>query len=353
MPSPKLDWRLLIPVLLLSLLGLFILGSIAPQQLFNQSLFLAISALVFCLFAFTDFRVFFSLNYFLYLFSLLFLFSPVLFGTHSRGALRWLQIGEFSLQPSEIVKPFLLITFSVLANSSLTKKYFLLILSFLVPALIIFFQPDLGTVLVLMVGWITIFISKIPVKALVTLALVVIFVVPASWFILRPYQKQRLITFVNPYQDPLGAGYHVIQSITAVGSGQILGRGLGHGTQSQLRFLPEHYTDFVFASISEELGLIGAILILGLYLGLAHRLYIISQTITHPVASHFTLGVLSMLTFQLFINIGMNMGIAPITGITLPFLSYGGSSLLSLAIMLGLLNSISLYATKTPHFQIR
>jgi len=177
-------------------------------------------------------------------------------------------------------------------------------------------------------------------------------VFPLGQLALRPYQRDRLLTFINPTRDPLGRGYHVIQSLIAVGSGQIFGRGLGHGTQSQLKFLPEYHTDFVFASLTEELGFVGGILVIILFLFLLRRIYSISQTAPSVSASLFCLSSLAMLAFQIFINIGMNMGLAPVTGITLPFLSYGGSSLLSLGVLLGLLNSISAASVKIASDQI-
>lgn len=349
----KIDWWLLMPISLLLILGLLILRSIAPQQLIPQTIFLLVSIVAFCVFAFTDFRVFFSLYLPLYFISLALLILPILFGIHSHGALRWLQFGTFSLQPSEVIKPFLLLAFTVFATSKSSRKYLWLCLAFIVPAFLIFNQPDLGSTLVLAVGWLTVCISKISSKALLVVAGIAISLLPITWLVLKPYQKQRLFTFVDPYKDPLGAGYHVIQSITAVGSGQLFGRGLGQGTQSQLRFLPEHHTDFIFASLSEELGFTGSSIILALYLWLLYRIYTISQATPVPAAAHYALGTLSMLVFQIFINVGMNMGIAPITGITLPFLSSGGSSLLSLGITIGLLASISRQARAGSFFQIR
>ena len=168
-----------------------------------------------------------------------------------------------------------------------------------------------------------------------------ILIMPVYGFILRDYQRQRLITYVNPYSDPLGNGYHIIQSLIAVGSGGLFGRGLGRGTQSQLRFLPEHHTDFIFASVAEELGFAGSVVIISLFLALLWRIYRISQTTVDNIATVFCLSIASMLTFQIFINIGMNIGLVPVTGITLPFVSSGGSSLISLAIMMGMVNSVS------------
>ena len=338
----KIDWWLVVPTLLLLFIGLVVLRSVAPSLVLYQGLFLIIAVIVFLIFSATDFQIPFTLFLPSYLFSIIFLILPSLFGLYTRGTLRWIQIGQFSLQPSEIIKPFLLITFSVLAASEFRHKSLLLFASFIVPVLIIFLQPDLGTALIISVGWITVLFSRLRLKHIfIGLLALGIFVYPATHFFLKSYQKDRLLTYVDPYRDPLGQGYHVIQSLIAVGSGQFFGRGLGHGTQSQLRFLPEHHTDFIFASLSEELGFVGSTIVITLFAVLLWRIYRISHQTTHPAGSLFCLSVLAMLAFQIFVNIGMNMGIAPITGITLPFLSYGGSSLLSLSITLGLINSIS------------
>lgn len=352
--KPRIDWWLVTPSFFLLVISLVILRSIAPAQLIDQLVFSLIAIVVFVILSLIDYRIFFSLHLPLYVASVLFLITPLVFGIHSGGALRWLQFGQVSIQPSEIVKPFLLITFAMIATSKYFRRLPLLIISFLLPAGIIFFQPDLGTSLVLGIGWLTIFVSRLPsVKAALGLMFICLLILPSGWFFLKSYQKDRLLTFVNPYQDPLGRGYHVIQSITAVGSGQFWGRGLGHGTQSQLKFLPERHTDFIFASISEELGFFGSILVLALLFLFLHRIFRLSQTTTDPTAFFFCLACLSLLSFQVFINIGMNLGLAPVTGITLPFLSYGGSSLVSLAIITGLLHSISRFSfSNSPPFPI-
>lgn len=333
----KIDWWLALPALFLTLTGLLVLRSITPQLFSNQLLFSGVSAAFFLLFSSLDYQILKSLHLPIFIISILFILSPYLLGIHTRGAKRWLQVGQYTLQPSEIAKPFLLNSFSSLSQSPL-----FLFLVFLPPWLIIFFQPDLGTSLVIFSGWSVIFLSRFSPKSVLTFLLIVAtLIVPVYAFLLRPYQRDRLRTFINPYHDPLGQGYHVIQSQIAVGSGQFLGRGLGHGTQSQLRFLPEQHTDFIFASLSEELGFVGVFSIFILFSLLFWRIYDISRRQTNSIVSVFCLSSLSLLAFQTFINIAMNMGIAPITGITLPFLSYGGSSLLSLGIHLGILNSIS------------
>jgi len=333
----KIDWWLVLPALCLTLIGLLVLRSIAPQLLPNQLLFAAISVVFYLLFSLLDYQVLKSLHLPIFIISILFLLSPYFLGVHSRGAKRWLQIGQYTLQPSEIAKPFLLNTFSSLAGSSV-----LLVSSLVPPWLIIFFQPDLGTSLVIFSGWSVIFLSRFSLKSTVSfMVFVAVLTIPVYLFVLRPYQKDRLRTFIDPYHDPLGQGYHVIQSQIAVGSGQFLGRGLGHGTQSQLRFLPERHTDFIFASLSEELGFVGVFFVITAFCLLFWRIYSISKRQISLTASYFCLSSLCLLAFQAFVNIAMNMGLAPITGITLPFLSYGGSSLLSLGIHLGIISSIS------------
>ncbi|MBI2008577.1 FtsW/RodA/SpoVE family cell cycle protein [Candidatus Amesbacteria bacterium] len=333
----KVDWWLALPALLLALIGLLVLKSIAPDLFINQLLFAAVSLVFFLIFSSLDYQILKSLHLPIFLVLLIFLLSPYFLGIHSRGAKRWLQTGQFTLQPSEIAKPFILNTFSSFAASPV-----LLIFSLIPSWLIVFFQPDLGTSLVIFSGWAVIFLSRFSLRSsFFFIALVAVLTIPVYLFGLRSYQKDRLRTFINPYHDPLGQGYHVIQSQIAVGSGQFLGRGLGHGTQSQLRFLPERHTDFIFASLSEELGFVGVTSVFVLYSFLFWRIYNVSQRQINPTASVFCLSSLSLLAFQSFINIAMNMGIAPITGITLPFLSSGGSSLLSLGIHLGILNSIS------------
>ncbi|MGL4500081.1 MAG: FtsW/RodA/SpoVE family cell cycle protein, partial [Planktothrix sp.] len=159
----------------------------------------------------------------------------------------------------------------------------------------------------------------------------------------QDYQKMRLIGFLNPEQDPLGSGYHLIQSRIAIGSGQLYGRGLNQGTQTQLNFIPEQHTDFIFSAVGEELGFIGCIAVLAVFWFICLRLVIIAQTAKDSFGSLIAIGVLCMLLFQVFVNIGMNIGVAPVTGIPLPFLSYGRSSLLSNWIAIGIVQSVANY----------
>lgn len=336
----KIDLWLVIPVLLLCCISLLLLGATTPDQAKFQAIFMLVSALAFLVVSQSDFVSFISAHKLFYIFSCVFLILPYFFGLVSRGANRWLQVGQFSLQPSEIIKPFLFITFAALATSNIRFKTLILLASFSIPAALIFLQPDLGTTLVMSAGWLVVFLSRMSIKKTILGGLcLLIILIPSYSLLLLPYQKDRLQTFINPYSDPLGRGYHIIQSIIAVGSGGLFGRGLGHGTQSELQFLPENHTDFIFASISESFGFFGSLLVIALYIILLSRIYTISKRATNPTVSLWTLAVMGSLAFQIFVNIGMNIGLAPVTGITLPLLSYGGSSLLSLGLTLGLLNS--------------
>lgn len=344
--SSYFDWWLIISAVLLVVMGLTVIRSVFPSLFLFQLIFAMTAVAVFILIASIDHRIFQALYLPIYFGSLFFLITPLFFGSHTRGVLRWLQFGQISIQPSELVKPFLLLAFVMLPSKWR-------IIAFIFPALIIFYQPDLGTTLVLTIGWLTVFLPNFSFRRIALLGLTVsIVAAPIFWLVLKPYQRDRLLTFVDPYADPLGRGYQVIQSVISVGSGKFLGRGLGQGTQSQLRFLPERHTDFIFASLSEELGFLGAGLTLALFLIVMWRIYLLSQSAANPTVTLYALGTLTMLSFQIWVNVGMNLGLAPITGITLPFVSYGGSSLVSLGITLGILTSMN-RQTSPSSFQIR
>jgi rod shape determining protein RodA len=333
----EVKWSLFLPSLCLNILGLFLINSVAPHLFLIQTIFSIISWLVFLGWHFIDHKWLFVSYVYVYCACLLCLISVFFLGEHSRGALRWIAIGGLSLQPSELVKVGLLAVFAQVSDLKI-KLGWLIQIGLVAPVLLlIFFQPDLGTVLIVLAGWLSIFVvNYLDVRKLLILSFVALLLVPASWFVLKPYQRDRLITFIDPQHDPLGKGYHVIQSTIAVGSGELFGRGLGRGTQSQLRFLPEQHTDFIFATLSEELGFVGSITVLILYGILLFSLAKTSIAYKNKAYGSLMLGMLGMLAFQVFVNIGMNLGLAPITGVTLPYMSYGGSSLLSMGLILGL-----------------
>lgn len=211
----------------------------------------------------------------------------------------------------------------------------------------IFIQPDLGTSLTILAIWLGMLASSnISWKKTFILMLIGLMTLPTTWFFLHDYQRERLLSFAAPQQDPQGIGFHVIQSTIAVGSGGVFGRGLGRGTQSRLQFLPEFRTDFIFAFIAEELGFLGSTIILILYAIILVLIFRILIKTRERFGELVCVGVLSMLFIQIFINVGMNLGILPITGITLPLLSYGGSSLISTLICLGLVASVAKFSLK-------
>lgn len=278
----------------------------------------------------------------LYLSVLVLLVVTALIGLETRGSTRWIPLGPFNFQPSEFAKPVLILVLAHFWSTRVAswKNIFLSALIYLPFGFLIFRQPDLGTALTISFIWAIMLIgANLSFFKMLTFTIIGILVAPLSWFTLHDYQKQRIASFLSPTQDPQGIGFHVIQSMIAVGSGQLTGRGLGRGTQSRLQFLPEFRTDFIFAFIAEELGFIGSALVLALYSVLFIGLLRLLLRTDDHFLELLVIGVMGMLFFQITVNIGMNTGLLPITGITLPLLSYGGSSLITTLISLGLIAS--------------
>lgn len=313
-------------------LNILMVSSLAPQLLLKQIISWAIGILLFIIGSQINPRQIVSSKFYIFICSCIALLLPIILNNITRGSRRWIDIGIGTLQPSELVKPWLML---FLVNSN----YPLLIL---IPVLIIMLQPDLGSaisVLLLLIP-IALYNSKI-LKISLTIGVVMIILSPFIWhFALHDYQKNRIINFVNPQTDPLGKGYNVIQSKIAIGSGGFWGKGYRHGSQGQLLFLPEKHTDFMFAATTEELGFAGALLILSAYFVLIKALFDKAYTLSQDRQLFlFTLGIAFQIWAQAFINIGMNIGILPVTGIPLPFLSVGGSSVMALLFSLGIVFS--------------
>jgi rod shape determining protein RodA len=291
------------------------------------------------LFSSTDFGIPSIFSKHLYTFSILFLLVPLLIGQVTRGAVRWIPIGSLTLQPAEIVRPLLLVFFAnYITEKQLNLKRLIkaLLLLFL-PVFLIVIQPSLGVAILTVISFLGVLLASGINKKYIGMGVVVlILMAPIAFQLLAPYQKLRVEAFIDPYTDPLGAGYNSIQSIIAVGSGGFSGKGLGKGVQTQLAFLPERHTDFIFASISEEMGFIGAtLLLLGSFFILL-RLTQLMESSQTPAARAYVAGVFFVLLVQTLVNVGMNLGLLPITGLPLPLVSAGGSSLISTMIMLGL-----------------
>ena len=350
----KLDWILVITVLLLVVVGLLSIYSITREESLEifkrQLIYVVLGLFLMFIFVLFDYRIFRDNNFFLlglYFLSLFLLVSVLLIGKEVRGASSWIRIGELGFEPVELIKLVIILVLAKYFSLRHIEVYRLrhLIISglyVLFPLILILIQPELGYILVISAVWLAVVIvAGIRIRHLLILFLIGAIVFSIGWFtLLKDYQKERIESFLNPYSDPLGQGYHIIQSIIAIGSGKFFGRGLGHGTQSQLNFLPEQHTDFIFATIAEEWGFLGSVFILVLFGILLYRLVKISLASFNNFARLFSIGLATMLLFQAVINIGMNMGLLPIIGIPLPFVSYGGSSIVMSFIAIGVIQSI-------------
>lgn len=340
--SESVNWIIFIALFLLGFVGLFVLSTTNSGLFWQQSVYLLLGAIIIYVISRLDPVVLWWFAPYGYMLSVL-LIAATYFSPAIRGASRWIQIGPSQLQPSELVKPFLVLAFArAMATYSPRQLKWMLLhgILFFIPFFLVFKQPDLGTALVYGAVWITMSIGGGLSLTFLSFCIMLISVgFPYIWQHLAEFQKNRITTFLNPALDPSGAGYNALQSMIAVGSGQLFGRGLGRGTQSHLRFLPEFHTDFIFATLIEELGFAGGITLLFLYAVLLWQL--MKEYIKGLVGSTFlffyTTGLFAMILSQVVINTGMNMGIIPVTGITLPLVSYGGSSILSLSLAFGML----------------
>lgn len=351
----KLDWLLIISVLLLVSIGLLSIysSSLGRGDFLNfqkQFIFLGIGFFLMLAISFFDYRVLRNNPYLilaLYLFGLFALVGLFIFGPEIRGIRAWYKIGPISIDPVSFLKIVLIILLAKYFSMRHVKMYqiqHILLSGFYVflPASLIFFQPNLGSVIILVALWLGILIiSGIKLSHFSILAVCGILILILGWdFLLKDYQKERIISFVVPQFEPLGAGWQQAQAKIAVGSGQILGRGIGQGPQTQYGYLPKPQTDFIFAAIAEEMGLIGVAILLLLFLFVLKRIIKIAFNSRENFSRLFAVGFIFLLIFQIFIHIGMSLGIMPVIGLSLPFVSYGGSGLISLFIGLGILQSI-------------
>ncbi|MFC1645412.1 rod shape-determining protein RodA [Patescibacteria group bacterium] len=360
----KLDWVLISSVLLLLGVGLLTLYSISTVQdsglnIFQRQLVFAIGGIFLMFFiSFIDYQYFASYTRAIYIITIILMIAVLVFGSSIRGTVGWIDFGFFRLQPVELAKIFLIIS---LASFFSRKKGELgdlakIISSAVVAGIIIglvMMQPDFGSSVILMGIWGTMLLfSGIDKKYVFSLLIIGLISVAVGWFLLAPYQKERVVNLFNPERDPMGTGYNVIQSIVAVGSGGAIGKGIGQGTQSQLNFLPEKHTDFIFAVIVEESGFVGAVFVMSLFVVLFYRMKKIAENAYDNFGYLIAIGVMIMFFLQILINVGMNLGIMPVTGITLPILSYGGSSLVSIFISLGILLNISDKGKERSDFEV-
>lgn len=347
---------MLIPILLLLTLSIAVIFTSSPVLALQQFIFSALGLGLYFFLKSYDYRLIKPLIKYSYILVIVLLIITFIIGIETRGSVRWIGIGPFNIQPSELAKPVLILALAYYWSKNLpTWRNIFKSLLLLAPIwIMVFRQPDLGTSLTLAFIWGSILVAaNISIFKILLLGLIGSILTPLGWFTLEEYQKQRIISFLSPHQDPQGIGFHVIQSMIAVGSGGAIGRGLGRGTQSRLQFLPEFRTDFIFAFIAEELGFIGSFIVLLLYSSLFFTAFKILSRASDRFGELIAVGVLGMMFFQIVINIGMNSGVLPITGITLPLLSYGGSSIVTTLMSLGLVASVANFGIKRQDLEIK
>ncbi|MGB8815968.1 MAG: FtsW/RodA/SpoVE family cell cycle protein [Minisyncoccia bacterium] len=353
-----IDWILFFPTLCVSVLGLLTMNSFVGNNtyFFKQTIWLIISIISFFVLALFDFRFFRKTNIVVIIFvsALLMLLFLFVTGNVMKGALSWFNLGLLSFQPVEFVKLALII----LLSKYFSRRHIEIaniqhiivsgLYSFFVFILVLF-QPDFGSALIILLIWLgMILVSGVSKKHLFIVFALGIVSFSILWgFVLHDYQKQRIVNFLHPLADIRGAGYSAYQSTIAVGSGQILGKGVGYGTQSKLQFLPAYHTDFIFAAYAEEWGFIGVVILFGLFGVILARILFNAYYGATNFEILFGLGLSVLFMSHFIVNVGMNIGIMPVTGITFPFMSYGGTNLFISFSALGILMGMRKYKRAT------
>jgi rod shape determining protein RodA len=353
----KFDWMLFASCLALTAFGLAAIystslgsqGESPDYSNFNRQLiFLAIGLVaVFVIPAF-DYRLLSGFSKVLYVLSIVLLVAVLVFGRTVNGAKSWFGFGGFGVQPIEFVKIFIVVFLAKFFSDYSRhpgglKQIFGSGSALAVILLLVLLQPELGGAMLLLATWgAVLLISGIRRSHLLVIVLLCVVTAIVSWtFILKPYQKDRLAVFWDPTRDPVGSGYNATQSVIAIGSGEVMGKGLGFGSQSQLRFLPERQTDFIFAVISEDLGFLGVTLMMILFGIFFYRGYRLAVGSRDDFTMFLVIGIMVSIGVEIFVNVGSNLRLLPVTGVTLPFVSYGGSSLIAKFVMIGILESIA------------
>lgn len=349
------DWVIFFVTISLSAIGIINIYSATlmdnNSSLYEKQLLWFFIGLVFMLIiTFINYIHLEKLAYPIYGLSITLLIATLLFGRTTAGATRWLNIGFVTFQPSEFAKIAVIIILSKYFNTAKLPIKGLSLKDLILPSILIFIpfiliakQPDMGTAILIFFTFASMVIfTKVRVKTLIGIIAVSLPLIPLGWHFLKGYQKARLMSFWDSTLDPLGTGYHILQSKIAIGSGGFIGNGFTHGTQGQLRFLPEHHTDFIFSVLSEEWGFAGSFIVLTLYFILILWGLNIAQNAKDRLGAFLAFGVSSMLLWHIAINIGMVTGMLPVVGVPLPFMSYGGSFLLTTMIGTGILANVSM-----------
>lgn len=358
------DATLFLAIIAISLAGLFTMSSFQGDDsyFFKQAIWICVSLTVFLVASMFEYRFLRQTRIVVTIYAVLLFILSLLFtlGHISKGAESWFRLGGLAFQPIDLMKLGLII---------LLAKYFSrrhieianirhIVVSgvyTLIPFVLVILQPDFGSAMVLFFIWLgLVLVSGISIKHLLFVFFMGIIVFSLAWkFAFKPYQKARIINFINPLQDIRGTGYNAYQSTVAVGSGGLFGKGVGYGTQSRLNFLPEHKTDFIFAAYAEEWGFIGAILLLIFFFIIFFKLSLYALVADSTFEALFTYGVLIWIVTHVTINIGMNIGIMPVTGIPLPLMSYGGSHLLAECLALGMCTGMRRYSRSGHKYHMK
>ena len=353
----RVDFLLLLPALALVAISLATLYSLDISLFKQQFTALLLGLVIYFLFLNVNIRYLGAFSKQIYIGILILLGLLFIIGIEAKGAVRWIDIFGVRLQFSEVFKPFFIVILSYFLtrdeSHSLGKFVISLLLLFPIFFLILR-QPDLGNAIIYFFAALSMMlVYGFPFRYFLSLGLLILIPMPIFISLLHDYQRERIFSFLNSTSDPFGSSYNAIQSLISVGSGGVFGKGFGQATQSILRFLPERHTDFIFATISESLGLIGGIVILSLFIFLLSHIYRIALSSRDQFSYLISLGFFFVILIHVFFNVGMNLGILPIVGITLPFVSYGGSSLLTNFVILSMLSSLCSEEKKDKLFEIR
>jgi len=316
----------------------------------NQVVNIFIGLIIFTFLVFTNPRILFVYAPVLFLLALFLLTLVHFFGVESNGAKRWLAFGVINLQPSELMKITLPLMIAWLYQQYQNKislgLHFTAIFIISIPVYLVLLQPDLGTsIMIALSGFLIIFLAGISWRLIISSIFITILSSPLIWVNLHAYQKNRIINMLDPFVDPLGAGYHTIQSMIAIGSGGGFGKGWGEGSQTNLNFLPEAYTDFIFAVYSEEFGFFGVVIIFVLFLLLIYRIFILASSMQSTFSRLLTVSLGVSIFSAIFVNIAMVSGLVPIVGLPLPFMSYGGTSMVVSLASIGIIMSLNNHKT--------
>lgn len=350
----QVNWLLVVLVVALASIGWLVLYSAADASLEpwagRQMYRFAFGLAIMLTMGFVDVRFYLRWSYLIFLVVLVLLVAVEVAGLTGMGATRWLDLGVVSVQPSEMMKLALILAlaryFHDLDDAQVNRIGTMLVPAAMMalPTLLVLKQPDLGTaVLMVAVGTVILFVAGLALWKFLVAGLVVAAAAPIAWTMLHDYQQRRVMTFLDPESDPLGAGYHILQSKIALGAGGLFGRGFLQGSQSQLNFLPEKQTDFVFTMLAEEAGLMGCIFVLALFALVIAICYVVALRSENQFGRLVCVGVGALLFVHVFINVAMVMGLVPVVGVPLPLISYGGSSMLTVQLGLGLVLSVSVY----------